>query len=107
MAVGSLARTGDGICARHCLLLAVLCQNPAVAELDELKIPKAVRPVAEEVITITDEVCAELLDAEYAALARQVVAKLARNARMLVTYVLLYMTNIGFGVAGERDADRH
>jgi hypothetical protein len=79
MAVGSLARTGDGICARHCLLLAVLCQNPAVAELDELKIPKAVRPVADEVITITDEVCAELLDAEYAALARQVVAKLARK----------------------------
>jgi hypothetical protein len=52
---------------------------PAVAEFDELNIPKAVRPVAEEVIKITDEVCAKLLDAEYAALARQVVAKLARK----------------------------
>jgi hypothetical protein len=50
-----------------------------VAELDELKIPKSVRTVAEEVIKITDEVCAKLLDAEYAALARQVVAKLARK----------------------------
>jgi Domain of unknown function (DUF6398) len=57
----------------------VLCQNPAVAEFDELKIPNAVRPVAEEVIKITDEVCAKLLDAEYTALARQVVAKLARK----------------------------
>jgi hypothetical protein len=28
-------------------LPAVLCQNPAVAELDELKIPKAVRLVAD------------------------------------------------------------
>jgi hypothetical protein len=60
-------------------LRAVLCQNPAVAELDELKIPKATRPVAEEVIEITDEVCAKLLDAEYADLARQVIAKLARQ----------------------------
>jgi hypothetical protein len=50
-----------------------------VAELDELKIPKAARPIAEEVIEITDGVCAKLLDAEYAALARQVVAKLARK----------------------------
>jgi hypothetical protein len=79
MAVGSLVRTGGGICARHCLLLAVLGQNLGVADLDELKIPKAVRPVAEEVITITDEVCGKLLDAEYAVLARQVVAKLARK----------------------------
>jgi hypothetical protein len=38
-----------------------------------------VRPVAEEVIKITHEVSAKLLDAEYAALARQVVAKLARK----------------------------
>jgi Domain of unknown function (DUF6398) len=79
MTVGSLGRTGGGICARHRLLLAVLGQNLAVADLDELKIPKAVRPVAEEVITITDAVCAKLLDAEYAVLARQVVAKLARK----------------------------
>lgn len=79
MAVGSLVRTGGAICPGNSLLLAILCQNPAVAEFDELKIPKAVRPVAEEVIKITDQVCAKLLDAEYAALARQVVAKLARK----------------------------
>jgi hypothetical protein len=59
--------------------LAVLCQNLAVAELDELKIPNATRPVAEGIIEITDGVCARLLDAEYADLARQVVAKLARK----------------------------
>jgi hypothetical protein len=56
-----------------------VCQNPAVADLDELKIPKGMRPVAEEIIQITDQVCAQLLDAEYAALARQAVAKLARK----------------------------
>jgi hypothetical protein len=50
-----------------------------VAELDELKIPKGTRPVAEDIILITDEVCAKLLDAEYADLARQAVAKLARK----------------------------
>jgi hypothetical protein len=57
----------------------VLCQNPAVAELDELKIPKAMRLVAEDLIQITDEVCAKLLDAEYADLARHAIAKLARK----------------------------
>src|ERR1700677_392141 len=57
----------------------VLCQNPAVAELEELKIPKAMRPVAEDIIEVTDLVCANLLHAEYADLARQVVAKLARK----------------------------
>jgi hypothetical protein len=56
-----------------------MCQNPAVAELDELKIPKAMRPVADDIIQVTDEVCAKLLDAEYADLARQAVAKLARK----------------------------
>jgi hypothetical protein len=50
-----------------------------VADLDELKIPKAMRPVAEAIILITDQVSAKLLDAEYAELARQVVAKLARK----------------------------
>jgi hypothetical protein len=50
-----------------------------VPELDELKIPKATRPVAEGIIEITDGVCARLLDAEYANLARQAVAKLARK----------------------------
>ncbi len=50
-----------------------------MAENDELKIPVATRPVAEEIIEITDRVCAKLLDAECAGLARQMVAKLARK----------------------------
>ena len=37
------------------------------------------RPTAEQVIALTDKVCADLLDEEYAGLARQVVAKLARK----------------------------
>jgi MFS family permease len=56
-----------------------VCKDPAVGNLDELNIPKAMRPVAEEIIEITDAVCADLLDAEYAELARQAVAKLARK----------------------------
>jgi hypothetical protein len=47
--------------------------------MDDLKIPKASQPVAGEIIEITDAVCKELLDAEYAELARQAVAKLARK----------------------------
>jgi hypothetical protein len=74
-----LVRTERGTCREDSRLLAGLCQNPAVDEFDELKIPNAVRPVAEEVIKITDQVCATLLDAEYAVLARQAVAKLARK----------------------------
>ena len=37
------------------------------------------RATAERVIGLTDQVCADLLDAEYAGLARHVVAKLARK----------------------------
>ena len=44
--------------------------------LDELKIPKGLRPVVEE---ITDSVCLSVLDEEYADLARRAVAKLARK----------------------------
>jgi hypothetical protein len=50
-----------------------------VADLGELKIPVAVRPAAEAIIALTDRVCPELLDEEYAVLARSVVAKLARG----------------------------
>jgi hypothetical protein len=39
----------------------------------------AMRPPAEQIIKLTDKVCADLLDEEYAGLARQVVAKLARK----------------------------
>jgi hypothetical protein len=50
-----------------------------VADLGELRIPVAMRPTAEHVIGLTDKVCADLLDEEYAGLARQVVVKLARK----------------------------
>ena len=50
-----------------------------MADLGELKIPAAMRPVAEAIIALTDQVCLELLDEEYAELARSVVAKLARK----------------------------
>ena len=47
--------------------------------LDELKIPKGLRPVADEIVGITDSVCLSVLDEEYADLARRAVAKLARK----------------------------
>jgi Domain of unknown function (DUF6398) len=50
-----------------------------VTDLDALKIPAAARPAAENIIQITDSACEKLLDAEYAELARQAVAKLARK----------------------------
>lgn len=51
----------------------------AVIALDELKIPKGLRPVADEIVGITDSVCLSILDEEYADLARRAVAKLARK----------------------------
>jgi hypothetical protein len=50
-----------------------------MTDLGDLRIPAAMRPVADQVIALTDEVCADLLDEEYAGLARHVVAKLARK----------------------------
>src|SRR5580700_5782520 len=50
-----------------------------MTDLADLRIPAAMRPVAEQVIAVTDRVCADLLDEEYADLARNVVAKLARK----------------------------
>ena len=50
-----------------------------MVELDELKLPKATRPYAEGVIAITDTVCREHLDPEYADLSRRLVGKLARK----------------------------
>ena len=50
-----------------------------MADLGDLRIPAAMRSTAEQVIELTDKVCADLLDEEYAGLARQVVAKLARK----------------------------
>ena len=51
----------------------------AVIALDELKVPKELRPVVEEIVGITDSVCLSVLDEEYADLARRAVAKLARK----------------------------
>jgi hypothetical protein len=50
-----------------------------MADIGELKIPAAMRSAAQAIIALTDQVCPELLDEEYAALARNVVAKLARK----------------------------
>jgi uncharacterized protein DUF6398 len=50
-----------------------------MADLGDLHIPAAIRPAAEQVIALTDAVCADLLDEEYAGLTRHVVAKLARK----------------------------
>jgi hypothetical protein len=47
--------------------------------LDELRIPKGLRPVVEEIVGVTDSVCLSVLDEEYADLARRAVAKLARK----------------------------
>ena len=47
--------------------------------LDELKVPKELRPMVEEIVGITDSVCLSVLDEEYADLARRAVAKLARK----------------------------
>lgn len=48
-------------------------------DLDELKVPAAMRPVVDEIIRMTDVVCAAVLDEEYADLARRATAKLARK----------------------------
>ena len=45
----------------------------------ELKVPKALRPVVEEIVGLTDAVCLTLLDEEYADLALRAAAKLARK----------------------------
>ena|ERR1700722_315392 len=50
-----------------------------MADLGDLRIPAAMRPAAEQVIALTDAVCADLLDVEYVGLTRHVVAKLARK----------------------------
>lgn len=46
---------------------------------ENLRIPIAMQDRSGEVIAITDEVCSEHLDAEYARLARRLVARLARK----------------------------
>lgn len=50
-----------------------------MTEPDELRIPTSMRRCAESIIAVSDEVCGRHLDAEYADLARRLVAKLARK----------------------------
>ena len=47
--------------------------------MDELKVPKGLRSVVDEIVGITDAVCLDVLDEEYADLARRAVAKVARK----------------------------
>lgn len=47
--------------------------------LDELKIPRRARPYVERVVAVTDALCLEHLDAEYADLCRLLVGKLGRK----------------------------
>ena len=50
-----------------------------MVELDELRIPRGARPDAEQVVAVTDALCLEHLDAEYADLCRRLVGKLGRK----------------------------
>lgn len=52
---------------------------PDQAVLEQLRIPTALRPTASEIIALTDAWCAAALDEQYAALTRQVTARLARK----------------------------
>ena len=47
--------------------------------MDHVKVPHAVRPYADQVVAVTDAVCLEHLDVEYADLCRAVVGKLGRK----------------------------
>lgn len=47
--------------------------------MDAVKVPKAVQPYADGVVAVTDAVCLEHLDEEYAELCRKVVGKLGRK----------------------------
>lgn len=49
------------------------------AGVEELNVPTAVRPYADRIVAVTDAVCLEHLDVEYADLCRRVVGKLGRK----------------------------
>jgi Domain of unknown function (DUF6398) len=51
----------------------------ADGNLTGLRVPADLRPVAGEIVAITDRSCAECLDAEYAELCRRLVGRLARK----------------------------
>ena len=50
-----------------------------MVEMDELKVPPKVRQYADRVVAVTDAVCREHLDSEYAALCRRLVGRLGRK----------------------------
>jgi Domain of unknown function (DUF6398) len=47
--------------------------------MDDVNLPAAVRPYADQVVAVTDAVCLEHLDTEYGELCRVVVGKLGRK----------------------------
>jgi uncharacterized protein DUF6398 len=47
--------------------------------MDQVNVPHAVKPYVDRVVTVTDAVCLEHLDEEYADLCRRVVGKLGRQ----------------------------
>ena len=53
------------------------------------------RAVAEAIIALPDEVCADLLDEEYASLARRTVAKLARKRQAFELGIIPYIPALG------------
>ena len=72
---------------------------------ENLRIPVAMREQAGQVIAVTDEVCTEHLDAEYARLARSLVGRLARkrpsplvrgDARIWAAGVLYVLAQVNF-----------
>lgn len=72
---------------------------------ENLRIPIAMREQAGQVIAVTDDVCTEHLDVEYARLARRLVARLARkrpsplargDARIWAAGVLYVLAQVNF-----------
>jgi len=57
----------------------VVDDRSALSGIDDLNVPRALRPDVEEIVALTDELCVERLDAEYARLCAALVARLARK----------------------------
>lgn len=55
-----------------------MTHNELVAD-STLKVPKAVAPYADQILAITDRICAENLDEEYGGLCRDVIGRLGRK----------------------------
>ena len=68
--------TSNVIAAPVGVVLSADGEGPRMEQVD---VPRAVRPYAEQVVGVTDAVCREHLDGEYADLCRAVVGKLGRK----------------------------